>query len=223
MILQYPLIAFGFPLADGALLNADRMLGFDFAAFVAPFKDARLWEIVSFGYYSMTWQAPLVLIVMCAANYIDRAWHLVTAAMIGLCISAIGLMLFPADGSFVLCGVRPEGLPIVGRACDYSALIRGFHAGELTVIDRSMQLGMISMPSFHTTAAILFVWGLWPIRLLRAPSILLNALMIIGTIVIGSHYLVDTLAGAANAAASILAANKLAPRNGESWCDPLQA
>ena len=68
---------------------------------------------------------------------------------------------------------------------------------------------MISFPSFHTANGILFVWALWPFRLLRLPMLVLNFLLIASTPLAGAHYVVDLIGGAAVAFAAIFATSRL--------------
>jgi membrane-associated phospholipid phosphatase len=70
--------------------------------------------------------------------------------------------------------------------------------------------GLISFPSFHTANAILIVWTLWPIHLLRFVLLPLNLLLIASTPLCGAHYVIDIVGGAAVAFAAILVTSRLA-------------
>jgi membrane-associated phospholipid phosphatase len=63
--------------------------------------------------------------------------------------------------------------------------------------------GLISFPSFHTANAILFIWALWPLRLLRPVILVVNVLLIASTPLAGAHYLVDLIGGAVVAVGAI--------------------
>ena len=69
--------------------------------------------------------------------------------------------------------------------------------------------GLIAFPSYHTANAILFVWALWPLRLLRPVMLALNALLIASTPLAGAHYLVDLIGGALVAAGAIFLTSRL--------------
>lgn len=69
--------------------------------------------------------------------------------------------------------------------------------------------GLISFPSFHTANGILFVWALWPFRLLGLPMLVLNFLLIACTPLAGARYVVDLIGGAAVAFAAIFATSRL--------------
>ena len=63
--------------------------------------------------------------------------------------------------------------------------------------------GLICFPSFHTTGGILFMWALWPLRWARWPGIAVNVIMLAAIPIIGSHYLIDMIAGVALALMAI--------------------
>ncbi|WP_338329099.1 phosphatase PAP2 family protein [Sphingobium yanoikuyae] len=61
---------------------------------------------------------------------------------------------------------------------------------------RSGQLrGIVSAPSFHTAAAVLYIAAGWRIAALRWPIVALNAAMLLSTPVEGTHYLIDMILG----------------------------
>lgn len=75
--------------------------------------------------------------------------------------------------------------------------------GSLRTLDvRGMQ-GLISIPSVHTTTALLLAYAMRGTRLF-AMFAALNSLMILATPIDGGHYFVDVLAGAALAVAMIV-------------------
>ncbi len=65
------------------------------------------------------------------------------------------------------------------------------------------QGGMIAMPSFHIVWITLITYACKNIRWLLPPILLLNLLVLISTITLGWHYLVDVIAGLALASFSI--------------------
>ncbi|MDH6153581.1 membrane-associated phospholipid phosphatase [Paraburkholderia sp. WSM4179] len=72
-------------------------------------------------------------------------------------------------------------------------------------LSRKPAQGMVSMPSFHTTLAIVFIYALR-----RAPQLLLfaiplNVTMILATPTQGGHYLADAFAGLLLSALTIAA------------------
>lgn len=86
---------------------------------------------------------------------------------------------------------------------DEIAVIEALRNGSMTTIDVAMLKGIINFPSFHASAAILFIWGAWPFRPLRWPFVAVNILMLAATPIEGTHYLADVLGGVVVAFAAI--------------------
>ena len=63
--------------------------------------------------------------------------------------------------------------------------------------------GIITFPSYHTEAACLFIWACWRIPYLRWPVLFLNLTLIAATPIDGAHYVVDAVAGALLAVATV--------------------
>ncbi len=207
--LQYPLAAVSGPMVDAALLRADRAMGFDWLAFARLFHDPAVLDLLKRAYLSMSLQGALVLAVLSWRGDMTRAWQFATATFVLFLVSVLLFPIFPADGRFVLCGLRPPDIPVIGNFCLYGPVLHHLKDGSLRVIDPSMAVGMVTFPSAHAAAGLLLIWAVWPIRLLRLPFVILNIALCVGAIVIGSHYLIDIWGGAVVAAASIFAARKL--------------
>ena len=192
---QYPLAAVSGPLVDTALLRADRAVGFDWLAFARLFRDPASLAFLQWAYLSMSWQAAFVLAFMAWRGDTTRSWQFVTATFILFLSATLPFPMFPADGRFVLCGLRPADIPVVGDFCAYGPILHHLQDGTLRVIDSSMAVGMVTFPSAHAAAGLLLTWAVWPNRWLRGPFAVLNLALCVGAIVIGSHYLVDIIAG----------------------------
>ena len=61
-------------------------------------------------------------------------------------------------------------------------------------INMSFQ-GLITFPSFHSCAAIAFIYASFPFKKWRYVSCVVNTLMLLSTPFIGGHYLIDTIGG----------------------------
>ena len=216
--IQYPLAAISGPLIDTALLRADRALGFDWLTFARLFHSAEALAFLNWAYLSMSWQAALVLVIMAWRGDTTRCWQFVTATFLLFLIALLPFPMFPADGQFVLCGLRPVDVPVIGDFCVYGSVLHHLRDGSLRIIEPSMAVGMVTFPSAHAAAALLLVWAIWPYRWLRVPGVALNTALCVAAIVIGSHYLVDILAGLALGIISIRLARVLVgdPRGGNA-------
>ena len=85
-------------------------------------------------------------------------------------------------------------VPAVGHLPNAShvPVLLALRAGHL--LDVAPQ-GLISFPSFHTTVALLLTAGLRRERWLFPIACIVNGTMVISTISMGGHYLIDVLAG----------------------------
>lgn len=195
LLVLVPLAAISAPFADKTLSAADIALGFDWQSYVrlsVPWQDP-----LRFAYRSFLWQEVVVIGALFASGRSDRCWQFVTAVTIALAITMVIFPFFPAQGPFVYYGLsRAAYEPIVGPVpWEYLASLSRLKAGYRT-FEWSVMQGYVSFPSFHTVAALLFTWAIWPLRWLRIPVAALNLALILGALLIGSHYLIDILGGA---------------------------
>jgi membrane-associated phospholipid phosphatase len=209
LVIQGPLMALPLPFADALLFRMDRALGFDWWAFVQLFGNRWLWGAMLVSYGSIIPQTILLLILLSTSNRHSRAWQFVTASSLALGATMIVMPFFPADGSLVLCSLKPGSPWLAKGVCDYGPIIHQLKDGQIKVLAGNALIGMVSMPSFHTAIALQFMWGFWPYRWLRWPVVAVNVLLICGTIAIASHYFVDLLGGAIIALLAIKAATIL--------------
>jgi membrane-associated phospholipid phosphatase len=203
LVLQYAVITIPAPYADDFLLAVDRALGFNWLTFARLFTDPAVFETIKFAYLSMSKQAAMLLLLLAITGHQTRAWQLLTASIIALVATILIFPFFPADGRYMLCGLKAPDVPLVQGFCDYGPIIHLIKDQGVRAIEKHMLVGMVSLPSFHASAALLLVWGVWGFKWLRAPMVVLNVLMLIGTIVIGQHYLIDIIGGLALGAAAI--------------------
>ena len=82
--------------------------------------------------------------------------------------------------------------------------------GSLRVLDFNKLTGIVTFPSFHAAAAVLYLWAFWPVRWIGPIALVTNIAMLLATPICGGHYFVDVFAGIAIATASIMAARWIA-------------
>jgi membrane-associated phospholipid phosphatase len=147
------------------------------------------------------------------AGRTNRTWQFCTGVFLCLLLSVAPFPFFAAEGRHVGCGTGFVDV-MVEDTCNFGFTIRNIRDLGVRTIEPWMLKGLVSFPSGHSAAALLLVWAIWPIRLLRIPSLLLNLSMSLGAIVIGKHYLVDILGGYLLAWASISIVSRILPDNG---------
>ena len=101
-------------------------------------------------------------------------------------------------------------VPAIGHLPDapHVPVLLALRAGSLP---DGIPQGLISFPSYHTTVAILITAALWRERYLFPAACVLNGVMVISTLSMGGHYLVDVLAGIVVAAAALYVGPRLVP------------
>jgi membrane-associated phospholipid phosphatase len=201
--------AAGLPLRDGLMLRADAALGFDWLGLVGSIAaEPLLSSLLMLAYQCFDVGLPITLVavtILADRDHLDRvAWSFFVA----LNLTAIGSLIAPCVSAPPFLGLPDQigaiSLEIPHRSAAVVDLLR---AGDLR--DFRVLIGVATMPSFHTSGAILFVWALWPLsqlRLLRLPLAALAALITLSAIPVGGHYLVDVLAGVCVALVSIASA-----------------
>jgi membrane-associated phospholipid phosphatase len=211
LMLSYAASAVPLPYRDAELYALDRWLGFEREAYMAFLKQhPDLREVLYFAYATIMHQTLLVCIVPLVIRRVDRLQAYIIAFAIAVTATAVIASFIPAANALIYVDQAPthlSTLPDGGHS--YFPTLEGLRAGTLRVIDFGGMEGLISFPSFHTANAILFVWALWPIRLLRLPMLVLNFLLIASTPLAGAHYLVDLIGGAIVAFGAVFATSRL--------------
>jgi membrane-associated phospholipid phosphatase len=189
-----PLAAISAPFADASLAHADHLLGFDwikYARLTSPFALPFL-----IAYKSFAWQPAIVAVALFMFGQQKRGWRAVSAAALSLAIATAIFPFAPAEGPILFYGIDVHS---VGRP--FAPALISLKDGYRT-LDHSVFVGLISFPSYHAAAAIIFTWACWTTRL-RWVILDLNFVMAASAITAGSHYLVDVLAGLAVGAVAI--------------------
>jgi membrane-associated phospholipid phosphatase len=168
----------GVPFRDAELRQLDAMLGFDW----------HTWSGWVSSHPRLVW-------------LFDVAYplHLAEMLVVGTTLAGIGqgtrfLRAFALIGGAALLGVMT--VPAFGMHHDAPAFgVRtALQDGTFTTFDLFDTTGLVSMPSAHAAIAVLVVLALWRTRL-RWPSLAVNAVIVVATVTVGGHYLVDVLAG----------------------------
>jgi len=173
-------VAYGCVLQDDWLLAADAALGINAREWAEWMNSNRaVHRVMHIAYFSLIPQ--LILACLMSGKAIIK-WLQVSAF-----ITVVGFALCPAMGTYSETDIIDHNAPIKQRMDDLSSM----EVGVLRIQDCE---GIICMPSFHTICGCLLIAAFWPSRL-RYWIVGLNVLMIVSTIPIGAHYVVDVIAG----------------------------
>jgi membrane-associated phospholipid phosphatase len=184
--LSYVVGSWGGPFRDNILRGADAQLGFSWMVW-------NRW-LVSHPTLNafLSWIYPQVILATIAVTLVvamERdARPFLRAIAVAFGFTLAGMLLVPAAGNDL---------------ADPSVSVRiALEAGTFRHYDIARAAGLVTMPSFHAVLAVLCALACWPLRWLRWPAMVYNAVMLVATVRAGGHYLVDVLAGIAVAIGS---------------------
>jgi len=188
-ILDYLLVSTNAPLVDAALARWDNALGFDWVGHGRWLHQHRwLEQLLGWAYMSLLVQFAVVIIYLGFTGRYrelsDFCGVLVLTTVIGDVVS----VLWPAAGASK--HFAAQLVSDVSMLSDFEPLRNGM----LRSIPVDAVQGLVSIPSFHTILALLFMNAMRGTRL-ALPFVLLNTLVLLSTPRFGGHYLVDMIGG----------------------------
>lgn len=206
LILLIPLIAvlsgrLGFPMCDLALAKMDKALGISVSAIMTwTGHHPRSGALLGHSYGLLPWMLAAAIIIPILAGNRNSSERFILANTIALLVSMPIFTLFPAVGPWLGYHFRADAAQ---AACEFS-IAQLHHSAR---IDSLTVVGVVCFPSFHVIWALLSAVALWPFPVLRAPAVILAALIIASTVTTGWHYSVDVLAGLILATVSVICAD----------------
>ncbi|MES2715596.1 MAG: phosphatase PAP2 family protein [Pseudomonadota bacterium] len=197
--LSYLVISTCAPLIDAPLAALDQALGFDWLALAAWLRvNPTTAAVLRLAYYSGLVQMAVVVLFLgltARQTALDEFVRLFIAATL-FTIAISGAL--PAAGAWKHYGLS------AGYDLASLAHFEPLRNGQLRHVSLGGMQGLISIPSMHAAAAVLFVHAVRESRPALSIFIVLNTALLVATPVDGSHYLVDVLAGAALAVGLIV-------------------
>lgn len=186
------------PLADQHLAAWDAAFGLDWRKLVFLLKERETPSMVlSYAYASLMQQPTILVLVLGMAGLTRRLQQFALAWVTTLALTALIFPLAPALGGFLYYGYASTDFPFikVHAAWLHATVLEPLRAGTMNELGAVALEGIVTFPSFHTSAAVLLAWGFWGLRLVRWPALAVNALMILACPIVGGHYFVDVIAG----------------------------
>jgi membrane-associated phospholipid phosphatase len=198
--LSYLVTSADLPLQDAFLARLDRGLGFNWLGLLemtnsSPFVA----ELLARVYQTIGPIAELTIVWLALTSRGERLAELLailSLSTVGLCI---GMWLVPAAGAFAYYAPAPQlfdNFSRLGEMWPFSHAFNMLRNGSLSVIDLSELQGVVSFPSFHTMLGVMTIYALRDTIWLMIPVLLINGTMIVSTMPVGGHHLIDVLAGA---------------------------
>jgi membrane-associated phospholipid phosphatase len=193
--------AMALPLQDDALAAIDRWMGIDWPAIAFWFRaHPEISRLMCDVYASIYWQ-PLALIGLLSFAEPERLRRMMTASAITLAMTIIGFWLIPALGPYWHFHFTQADFPDMLNIAPWKVpeIIEGLRNGSREIASE----GLVTFPSYHAATAILFAFGWIGVPIIGVPCVILNLVMLVSAVPIGSHYIIDIFAGIAIALVSI--------------------
>ena len=209
-VASYPVAALTQGYHDQALNRVDRALGFDWVGWYRVVAASPVLQFLGTTAYRSIYVTPAVLLLwFAAAGQRAEAYRLIVAFQIAAVLTLAGYAFMPAVGPFSY--LWHGAAPYMPESETWQAgLIPALRAHAVGTIDLAHLRGLVSAPSFHAAAAVLFIGTAWRAGRLRWPLIAVNAAMLLATPVEGTHYLIDLILGVAVAGVALAATDALA-------------
>jgi membrane-associated phospholipid phosphatase len=211
--LQYAIIAFRAPLADAWLAKADALLGVHVPALVSwTAAQPALTAALVAAYTSLLPQFVLPPLVL-GCWYRDRKalWEYAWNFQFCLIAALVGLALFPAA-----CAFTYYGFDSLLDQTRFTAQFNAVRNGAMSVLPFDNMEGMITFPSFHVAGGLLVTWAFRRYAAWAAALGLLNAALIVSTVLTGAHYVIDVVAAFAVFGCSVWLWRRVAA----GWIEP---
>jgi hypothetical protein len=213
--LTYVAASADLPLRDQALAALDRALGLDWRGYL-DFVNAQpgISKLFAIGYAMITWPMFAIPVLLGAQRRFVRLQQFTIAVALALIATTLISALAPALGAFHGLGLKPDAATYLSPV-GYLDELRDFplvRDGSLRELDIQNLVGIVTFPSFHGAAAILYLWVLWSIWWMRPAAIMGNAVMLLATPIGGGHYFVDVFAGVGVAVLAIAGARIIGER-----------
>ncbi|PBC07901.1 phosphatase PAP2 family protein [Mesorhizobium sp. WSM3859] len=211
------------PLMDQTLAALDAAIGFDWRAFLdLTNKQPIAAGALVFAYHALARQLPVLLLLLAFAKRPRLTEFIALLAVSGALTGAL-MSFVPAAGAYAYFQPQPVDFSnFTARAgmWHFTELMR-LRSGEPFNLLVTRAEGLVTFPSYHTALGIMVVYALRDHRWLFWSVGCVNAVMIVSTLPEGGHHLIDVIAGAVVAVASIVAVRTIASYDrGETHAAP---
>jgi membrane-associated phospholipid phosphatase len=198
--LNYLAATLNFPLQDRLFAHLDSVVGFDWLTWASiAWSHPIFIKLLILAYRSNIFQPFFVIAFLAIWGPRGRNRELLTSTLFAYLLTVAIFAVLPAFGP-----QRAFGIP-----SEWDSVLTALRSGTHTLLP---YVGIVSFPSFHSSMAITLAAAMRGNRVLFAAASILNGLMLIATVPIGYHYLIDVLAGVAIGLASLYAVRLLEDR-----------
>ena len=187
LILCFLVATLNYPFIDSTLVFLDSTFGINSSAIVLWFRTHQsLTYIFSFIYKTYFYQIPFIIIYFSIQGNALVLQRFIMQFIIALALTIIISGFLPALGPYVWYNYPPS--PTLAAALAQLLELRN------GALDFSQKNGIVSLPSFHTVAASLYMYTFrHENKIIFFSIVMLNILMVFSCIPIGEHYFADIL------------------------------
>ncbi len=178
----------------------------------------RIYYALSLVYDSLNWQPFALILVAGVFGTVHDQGRFIGAWAVALALCILPFHWLPALSPYNYFAISPEDMAgvSVSMPWDFLPIMQGLRDGSIQELSIDTVSGMVTIPSFHAAASVVLAGSFWRFRLLRWPMLVLNGGMALAAIPIGSHYVVDILAGAACGALALAVSSAWMSRGARS-------
>ncbi len=207
-LLSYAAASLGarFPLQDAGFAAIDKAIGLDWLAFVALVNEwPTLVHILKAGYHYTIAAVIYALAFLNVIRRADRVAEFVWAMFLTCIVANIVSALLPANGAYVWHAPAADIRSAISADSGVWHLqhYEALRAGTFRFFDLARTEGLVTFPSYHTAMALLIPLALRGFGVVTALGWIFAAIVVVSTIPIGGHYLIDVICGVALAVACV--------------------
>ena len=171
------------PMQDKNLMALDQALGLDWMGYFNFFYHhyALLYAAVV-GYSMIGWPVFGVPIVLAVTRHYRRLQEFTLAFALALIATTAVSTSTPAMGTYDWLHYLPN--PDIFTPGAYLEQLRDLplvRDGSLRHLELTKLAGIVTFPSFHSAAAVLYLWAFWPVRWMRPIAVVANVGMLVAT------------------------------------------
>lgn len=224
--LSYIAASAGLPLQDRLFDVADRAIGLNWRDLLHWMNNASaLHPLFGLAYQSFTVQASVAILALAFSGRIATLRVFTLAFMVATIVTIVISALLPAEGVWGYYNLNAADYPAIHPVTRelHLPIFHGLRDGSYRALTAIGASGIITFPSLHAAVALLFIFALWPVPVLRWLSLVVNVIMIAATPVDGGHYFIDVVAGLALAAVCWVGAAAVVERSRAARSAPMFA
>ncbi|MBB4369081.1 membrane-associated phospholipid phosphatase [Bradyrhizobium sp. cir1] len=191
-------LRYHYPVIDDALAESDRSLGIDLPAIISWFADhPALSKLLDVAYQSSFLQLLGLVVLLPLLRRTDKLWELVFVCSLAIVTSTTISIFWPATGAFAYFDYSNDilGKLPLNAGTYHLAKFEYYRNAAAPVLSFASLQGVVTFPSFHCCLALMTIFAVIGTGWLFWIVASWNALVLISTLPIGGHYVIDLAGG----------------------------